>query len=757
MNEDAPRNSLFEEDLPAVDPLLEAPGPPVEEDSSPAKKKMLFRLALAALLIVAAALAAWYFLSVRPEKLAAQELSELTRLMFPVIRAEELSPEQLENGRRQLAAFKAQSRAGEQLLQGGLAFLDGDLKQAGQRFDAARLMAPENPWPISFLAAANLRQGNSALAAENYLQSLELKKKMKLPLLALASDQMGLALSYFLLHKTEEALAPAEQAYQNRQKNLGPTKADTLSAANRLAAIEVALGKNEDAEELLKQSYLAGLKGGSSTEAATEESILLLTVLLGQSGRLNELEEFLNQEAAEALAQADGGAEGPPTAELPPTAAAPPTIPERAEQKIEPPQEREPSPRPVPMIPVTAETLAQWEQTARALAGGNDALAAELWLHILQNRSLIEKKDVYHPDYRPAVLALVRAYIGSGQYERALADLKPLLENIKDQASPEYRELVELMAESLEGKGSLPEAERLWQGLAETVDGRLTAALKGKKSPAPADVDLSLHLHLKLAENMLRQGRVASEAVIELQSALRRPGKSAGSSPEAIPVNLRLARIQWRTGQIKSAAETYRRAQSLAEAQLKKTSAPEAQAGLKELIQTAAAEAADLKAKKEAPPLVPEKLRAPRPALPSPDLLRLELSALEALGQLPQFGPHLEPVLKEAAAAYGPTSQAYMRYYSLKLKWLEESGQVDELTKELLAQADNPPGRNAAEKALNRGSALVYAARVNEKSGRAKEALELYQKALEALSGFDEAPIAARRAAVEEALQKLKP
>ncbi len=139
----------------------------------------------------------------------------------------------------------------------------------------------------------------------------------------------------------------------------------------------------------------------------------------------------------------------------------------------------------------------------------------------------------------------------------------------------------------------------------------------------------------------------------------------------------------------------------------------------------------------------------------SPDSLRQELTALGALGRLTEFGPRLEPLLKEAEENHGRNSLAFMRYYSLKLKWLEESGQIDELTGELQAQADNPPGRNDLEKALNRGNALIYAARVNEKAGRNGPAASLYRQALEALSGFDQEAIAARRKSVEAALKKL--
>ena len=53
-------------------------------------------------------------------------------------------------------------------------------------------------------------------------------------------------------------------------------------------------------------------------------------------------------------------------------------------------------------------------------------------------------------------------------------------------------------------------------------------------------------------------------------------------------------------------------------------------------------------------------------------------------------------------------------------------------------------------------TALIYAARVNEKAGRTAEAVKLYRQALEAISGREEEVIAVRRRAVEEALDRLE-
>jgi hypothetical protein len=116
----------------------------------------------------------------------------------------------------------------------------------------------------------------------------------------------------------------------------------------------------------------------------------------------------------------------------------------------------------------------------------------------------------------------------------------------------------------------------------------------------------------------------------------------------------------------------------------------------------------------------------------------------------------MDVILPEVARRFGEDSREYLRYYSLKLKGLEEAGRVDELTRELLASAERPPGRNEAEKALNRGGALAYAARVNEAAaGRRERAAELYRQAWEAWRGRSEDGFGASRKAVAAALERL--
>lgn len=142
-----------------------------------------------------------------------------------------------------------------------------------------------------------------------------------------------------------------------------------------------------------------------------------------------------------------------------------------------------------------------------------------------------------------------------------------------------------------------------------------------------------------------------------------------------------------------------------------------------------------------------------RPTLES---LRRELASLSAQNRRAEFGKKLEPVLAETAEIYGKNSFEYMRYFALKLRWLEEEKRYIDLTAELMLQSQNPPGRGEAEKALNKASALAYAARINEKAGRAGQAAILYEKALEALDGYTEDALEARRQSIDESLKRLR-
>jgi hypothetical protein len=654
-------------------------------ESGPRLKKI--RRAGAVLLLAAGlAAAGWYFFALRPERLAREELADLAALLVPVVRAETLEPATLSRSLEALEKFQADSPAAREMLLGGRAFLNGDPQEAARRFNAVDLLTGgQAPGLPSFLAAASLRQGDSALASAQYLKALEVKRRQGADALAQSADQLGLSLSFFLLHQTGEARPLAEAAYQARLRALGPEAPETLTAANRLATLDLALGRNGEAEDLLKSAYQAARQGQGATEGALEEARLLLRLLYQQTGRQDELEIFFGQ---------------PPPAPQPETEAetGPGPGPEPGPENPPPPPRRP---------PLSPENLKEWEKTARELLGHDDALAADL------------------------------------------------LRLVMDQAepgSPEYLRLSGLTAGALEGAGRLEEAEDIWHEIAEAADARLDSA--GRNGPAPRDVALSLESHLKLADNYLRQGRTPLEAEIELKAAANRLGPRAGQFPETAAVYLRLARLLWSLERHRESADYYRQARALAEKLLENKAAPERAPGLGDIIRAAGEESPLAAAKKPAPDFL--EAAGTEKARPSPELLRRELSALSALGRPGEFDGRLAPALAEAARLHGVGSPGYLRYYSLKLKALEEAGRVEELTRELRAQADRPPGRNEGEKALNRGNALLYAARVNEQAGRTSEAGELYRQALAAWKDLPDSVLGGRRQSAEEALKGLE-
>ena len=656
--------------------------------------------ALAAALL---AFLAWHGLKVRPERLERAETARLAADLAPALRAEEQGAESRAHIQASLAGLSARSRAASALVRGALAFFDNDPAEAARLFGLAAAALPGDPHLPSFQAAANLRLGNPALALDLYRRALDLKTRAGAEALSLADDEMGATLALFLLGRPAEARDYAEKAWRTRLAALGPDDPETLAAANRLATAHISL--DLPAEDLLRETYQRALLSGAPAAEILSESRLLLTVIYHQAGRQAELEDFFDQALALAMAAADQTDQAKSQPAAPPKPPAP---------------EAEAGPPP------------DWEGLARALAGRNEALAADLWTR--QVEALSDRPE----DQRLPRRELVRAALAADQPERALAELGSF-------APADWSEATERAVMGAEALARLGRWTEATGGLARTTDGLDALLEKARQAKRPQDPDLAnlnLGLHLKLAELYLREGRVPQEAEIELRSALGRLDRQAAAKCPLVPeINLRLGRLTRTMGRPGDSREFYKRARAGAEALLKTGPEPAVKAALTEVVR-AAAEESGQPVQKAAPTLPPP--------LPEPELLRLEMTALAALGRLAEFPNRLRPVQEEAARRFGAGGHEYLLYYSLELKWLEKSGRVEELTKALEAQAAAPPGRNEAEKRLNQGGALLYAARVNEKAGRRAEALRLYQAARAAWPEGE-----ARRAEAEAALSRL--
>lgn len=674
-----------------------------------------FRMVLAAVFCAALVALAWYGLYARPARQAAEEVGRIAAELSSAVTVDDFGPEHRRRAAEFVERSKPRSRAGRELLLGVRAFLADDPRAAEEHFRAAGEAAPDSPHLPSFRAAATLRMGNVAPAGDLYSQALALKRRASSPAVDVSYDQVGLALSFFMAGLPDKARSPAEEAWRVRSAELGPGAPETLSAATRLAAVYVALNENALAESLLREVLRLTGEGGEAAGAARKEAELLLAALCEGSGCRREPDKPLNRPpAGETGALSVGEAI---KAQRPETA--------------------------------TAKAIEDWERIADELAGHNDLLAAELRVRAVLGRAVLDGLDMERTAPVSARLALAGAWVDSGRTVLAEKLLRDTAADVADRESVEFIELSALLASCPEAEGRFKEAESRWRTAVEAAEARLAASYRTGSGPEAADVDRVLRLRLKLAENFLKQGQVAPEAEIELLSALARLEdlgvKNAAECPAAGLVYLRLAELVEGMNRESESQAYYRRAASLADNLLKTN--PDRRTRL-ELRKTSERAAAGIAGAEENNP-------SADPDPPPADLLRLELSALSILGRIDEFQSVLDPALAEAARRFDGRSRQYLRYYSLKLKWLEESGRVEELTAELRGQAADPPGRNEAERALNRAGALIYAARVNGRAGRAEAAVELYRQAQSCLEGRTEPVMDERRRLIEAALADL--
>ncbi|MGL4209696.1 MAG: tetratricopeptide repeat protein, partial [Candidatus Adiutrix sp.] len=278
----------------------------------------------------------------------------------------------------------------EALINGALAFLSDDLSAAAQNFDEALNMRPDDGEILSFKAATAVRLGNTAHGGELYLRALEFKQNLNLPPLRWACDQLGLSFSLFLMGHPKAALPLAQGALDTRQLFLGENSPQTISAANRVATIHMALGDHEQAEALLLSTYQHAKDNEAQLAPLLEETTLLLTALYGQLGRPDDLILVLNT---------------PPLAlEADPLALKPET--------------------PAPIL--SAEDRLKWEDLAESLAQGKSPLAGDLMLVILKQEQAVGG-GTYHPDLLPLYLKVSQFYLTAKEYDEAAAALEPLL------------------------------------------------------------------------------------------------------------------------------------------------------------------------------------------------------------------------------------------------------------------------------------------------------------------------------------------
>ncbi len=806
----------------------------------------------------------WYFFKLRPERLAVEELARLSAQVEPLLRAETMESGRLLASLEQLRPLEADYAPGQELLRGATSFVTGDLRNAALHLASANKLVPENAALYSFLAATHLRQGNTALAQELYLQALPRKSRDAYSALSLTADQLGLASTFFTFHQPLKALPLAEEAFRTRHKYLSSDHPDTMNAANRLATIYVALQRDQEATALLMDTYLRAAKKNPQPTAQLEETKILLTILYNQSGRGAELQDFLAQhellaattiraiveqpsklaadpslitptippptdaplglhedkpsapqetapllsaeakvteaavptvapeadetspveapatmEADEAelmaeLLEKSVEADPPPTeifatemmtfelaplAPSPEEAGSPKTIDVLISEVTTPLGELATSPKPeapkepegiVAAKPIDEAELTRWTDLTKRLTGSDDALAVEMWTKIFTARQDVLGQNPRQAQWNPERRALIRSYLGTEAYEPAIYELSALLDGELDQKSDEFVDLTSLFAAALEGKHLLLAAEKQWHTAADIVDGRLEAQLESRSQKVnPKDVRLSLQTHLKLAENYQKQNRVKQEAEIELRATLGRFGKMDLSPyPEAVLVNLELARLIWGLKRPREATRYYEKAILLAEEYLKNPADEEKEKVLW-WLEAAQSDLKLLKAKKAKPAQAPT-----REFLPTKEQLKAQVMALDILGRKAEAEARMSASLKKAVDRYGAESSLAWDYYSLGLTQLADEGRLKELTAVVTQKPDQVPEGGSISWQIK---SLIFAAGANENAGQLAVAAELYQKAGELLEAQPPNTLAQERLEVMEATRRLGP
>jgi hypothetical protein len=122
-----------------------------------------------------------------------------------------------------------------------------------------------------------------------------------------------------------------------------------------------------------------------------------------------------------------------------------------------------------------------------------------------------------------------------------------------------------------------------------------------------------------------------------------------------------------------------------------------------------------------------EAAKRPDGRVSPPAAMRAELEALKFLDRAGEF----EAAVEKALSSSPDGSPDRIRYESLKLKYLEETGRVDELLAELNSLFESPPGEDASSRTLFKSSVKAYEGRVRKSLGDKPGARRAWQTALE--------------------------
>jgi tetratricopeptide (TPR) repeat protein len=255
---------------------------------------------------------------------------------------------------------------------------------------------------------------------------------------------------------------------------------------------------------------------------------------------------------------------------------------------------------------------------------------------------------------------------------------------------------------------------------AETVL-RMALSLFPNK-PDPMELNQIASLAMALAEAILKQGRLVEEAEMELVGAANL--LKSKLPPRVRDSNLSLARLYIQSAKIlKDKPRAKDRANFQRQAERILTRAAKAHP-------ERAPEIAALKAQLDNPDRKKEEVTptssAPQDKIPSPEVIRLEMTGYKLLNRPQDLIEPLKATLAKILDKEGP-SPLYQKYLSLWLKYLEENEPPERLLAELDLLTANPPGADDQAKSQFSIWLIYYKARVLASLGQKPQAITLLE------------------------------
>jgi tetratricopeptide (TPR) repeat protein len=681
------------------------------------------------------------------------------------------------------------------LKEGAGAFAKGDFEKARDSFARLAELKPESEVQ-ALLGAANLRASNFSLAKEQF--SLLTDPPFGDPDIA-SSVGLGLALALFNLGDLEGALPHAEAAYADRLKRLGPASTETVSAANILGVLLISLGRTAEGEEILESAVKSALEGGHppSTPVVTN-ALKILTQSYGMRDSGKDVFGLLPPEFADLAGTGTrAGRDGPLTGAPPAGDAAGERMLPPDDRRGDPPAsdgrsaagEAEGTEGPgatgggertggagAPDGPAGSEaadgsgTQESYAPEAGQAGGGAAGPAPPVsypeMLAVYNGLS----REYPHSPVRPALLEAMAASLDPSQGGAPCRDpgdvparetLWHLCVSLADSLVSDgdygrgFQATGELLRWPETGHGPLRHLVFRNAALQNSRDGELAgaeeflrlalAAAASREELDPQDVAFIALRTITLADVILKQGKPSLEAEIELTASVtllerKLPRRTLDTYPESPFLFWYLARVlrdEGRNGDAKSYFDRALRAASSA-SEAHPDSAPEL-SRLQDMLRADRSWRRGRRAP-EQPPFPPspriffeaEAEYAARPRRPpSPSALRQELQGLKLLGRIRDFEPRADEIL----ASLEPGSPDYLRYQSVKLRYLEETREWRRLFAELRLMTADPPLEDPRARALFLSSAKSYEARMLIASGDPRGAASAYEEAAGLLDG----------------------